>query len=138
MHYLCLVFRQEPDTGERDAQAETYALVEALVESGYDISAFPLSPAEEATSLQRTGDGLVLTDGSVTAGSARLQTVYLIGARDLNDAVRIAAWLPEARSAEVEIRPILAFPHVAAELPPTAAPAQEAPKSSESSVPVAG
>lgn len=138
MHYLCLVFRQEPDTSEQDAQAETRALVEALVESGYDISAFPLAPAEEATSMQRTGDGLVLTDGPVTSGSARLQTVYLIGARDLNDAVRIAAWLPEARSAEVEIRPILAIPHVAAELPQTAAPPQESPRSREQSAPVAG
>ena len=138
MHYLCLVYRPEPDGSDRDTQSETRALVEALVESGYDISIFPLAPDEEATSLRRTGDSLVLTDGPVTTGSARLQTVYLIGARDLNDVVRIAAWLPEARSAEFEIRPVLTFPQKAVEQPPSGAPAQEASKSSDQSVSVTG
>src|SRR5215212_8069194 len=107
MHYLCLVFRQEFDASERDTQVETRAVVEALVDSGYDITALPLAPPGEATTLRRTGDGLVLADGPVTTGSARLQTVYVLKARDLNDAVRLAAWLPEARNAEIEIRPIM-------------------------------
>lgn len=138
MHYLCLVFRQESGPSERDTQAETRALVEALVESGYDITAYPLAPASDATTLRRTGDGLVLTDGPVVTGHACLQTVYVIGARDLNDAVRIAAWLPEARSAEVEIRPINAMPQQTMGPPAVAAPPQEAPASSEESVSVAG
>ena len=138
MHYLCLVFRQESETSERDSQVETRALVEALVESGYDVAAFPLAPSSEATTLRRTGDGLVLTDGPVTTGSARLQSVYVIGARDLNDAIRIAAWLPEARSAEVEIRPITAFPQRPVDSPSTQVPPQESPASSDQSVSVAG
>lgn len=138
MHYLCLVFRQETETSERDSEAETRALVEALVESGYDIAAFPLAPSSEATTLRRTGDGLVLTGGPVTTGSARLQSVYVIGARDLNDAIRIAAWLPEARSAEVEIRPVNAFPQRTGDPPSAAAPPQESPASSDQSVSVAG
>ena len=138
MHYLCLVFRQEPDLSERETQAETRGLIEALTESGYDITAFPLAPSSEATTLRRTGDGLVLTDGPVTTGSDRLQTVYVIGARDLNDAVRIAAWLPEARNSEVEIRPIVVFPQSAVDPPANEAPPQESPSSSEQSVSVAG
>ncbi|MEZ4562776.1 MAG: YciI family protein [Thermomicrobiales bacterium] len=124
MHYLCLVFRQDTDPRERETQVETAALVEALVDNGYDIAAFPLAPCETATTLRRTGDGLVLSDGPITAGPACLQSVYVIGARDLNDAVRLAAWLPEARSAEVEIRPITALPQQPAD-PPGEAPSQE-------------
>jgi hypothetical protein len=138
MHYLCLVFRQESDTSERDAQVETRALVDALVNSGYDITAFPLAPPREATTLKRTGDGLVLTDGPVTGGSAQLQSVYVLKARDLNDAVRLAAWLPEASNSEIEIRPI-------AELPPQPGEAQsrdespeESPAQDNKSVSVAG
>jgi hypothetical protein len=138
MHYLCLVFRQESDTRERDTQAESRALVEALVESGYDITEFPLAPSGEATTLRRTGDGLVLTDGPVTTGSARLQTIYVLKARDLNDAVRLAAWLPEAPSAEIEIRPIMeAPPRPAGRLSPEESP-EESLESSDESVPVAG
>lgn len=112
MHYLCLVYRKAADETKRDAQAETHALVEALSESGYDISAYSLSPPNEASSLRRTGDGIVLTEGPVTEGSARLQSVYVLGARDLNDAIRLATWLPEATDSEIEIRPIKAPPHI--------------------------
>lgn len=138
MHYLCLVFRQESDASERDAQVETRAVVEALVERGYEISAFPLAPPNEATTLRRTGDGLVLSEGPVTSGSARLQVVYVLKARDLNDAVRLAAWLPEASSAEIEIRPIADLPPIPEEPPPREAPTREAPVASDTSVAVAG
>jgi hypothetical protein len=138
MHYLCLVFRQESDARERDAQVETRAVVEALVESGYDISAFPLAPSGEATTLRRTGDGLLLTEGPVTSGSALLQTVYVVKARDLNDAVRLAAWLPEASSAEIEIRPIVDLPPVPDEPPLLGDSPKESPEPSEQSVSIAG
>ena len=138
MHYLCLVFRQESEASERDTLVETHALVEALVENGYDIDAFPLAPPGEATTLRRTGDGLVLTGGPVTTGSARLQSVYVLNARDLNDAVRIAAWLPEASSAEVEIRPIVKLPSRPEEPSPPEVPPERSVKSSGESVSVAG
>lgn len=138
MRYLCLVFRQEPDTNARNTLVETHALVEALVERGYDIAAFPMAPPGEATTLRRTGEGLVLTDGPVTTGSARLQTVYVLKARDLNDAVRLAAWLPEATTDEIEIRPIIEFPQRSVEPLPSAAPPQESPSAQDQSVPVAG
>lgn len=129
MHYLCLVYRKAADESERDSQAETHALVEALSESGYDISAYTLSPPQEASSLRRTGDGIVLTEGPVTEGSARLQSVYVLKARDLNDAVRLAAWLPEASDAEIEIRPIKEPPTSMAS-PPDDAENQETPTTS--------
>lgn len=106
MHYLCLVYCQDDNVREWNTSAESCAVAEALAEGGYDIAAYPLAAASEATSLRRTGDGLVLADGPITSGSARLQSVYVLGARDLNDAVRLAARLPEASTAEIEIRPI--------------------------------
>jgi hypothetical protein len=125
MHYLCLVYRKADDDSERDSQAEAHALVEALVESGYDISVYTLAPPDEASSLRRTGDGIVLEEGPVTTGSARLQSVYVLRARDLNDAVRLAAWLPEASEAEIEIRPIKAPPRVNIVEKPAEAESQE-------------
>ena len=112
MHYICLVYCKAVNESDRDSQAETHALVEALSESGYDISAYTLSPPNEASSLRRTGDGIVLTEGPVTEGSARLQSVYVLGARDLNDAIRLAARLPDAKNSEIEIRPIKDPPRI--------------------------
>lgn len=138
MHYLCLVFRQESDTRERDTQAEPSDLVEALVERGYDITAYPLAPSSAATTLRRTGDGLVLTDGPVTTGSARLEAIYVLQARDLNDAVRLATWLPEASSAEIEIRPLAQALPRPQEPPAGEETAETAPELTDESVSVAG
>jgi hypothetical protein len=138
MHYLCLVFRQESDASEQDTQVESRAVVEALVDSGYDIAAFQLAPPGEATTLRRTGDGVVLSDGPVTTGSARLQSVYVLKARDLNDAVRLAAWLPEASSAEVEIRPVVGWPHSLEEPSPPEEPPEDSVTSSGETVSVVG
>ena len=137
MHYLCLVYRKAADETERDSQAESHALVEALSESGYDIAAYTLSPPNEASSLRRTGDGIVLTEGPVTEGSARLQSVYVLGARDLNDAIRLAAWLPESTDSEIEIRPIKAPPRIAVVDQPANAPDQASSAPSDQSVSVA-
>lgn len=126
MHYLCLVYRKADDESERDAQAEAHAMVEALVESGYDISLYTLAPPGEASSLRRTGGGVVLAEGPVTTGSARLQSVYVLRARDLNDAIRLAAWLPEASEAEIEIRPIKDPPPARAVEKPADASSQDA------------
>ena len=138
MHYLCLVYHQESAASERDTQVESRALIEALVESGYDIAAYPLAAPGEATTLRRTGDGLVLLDGPVTSGSARLQNVYVLSARDLNDAVRIAAWLPEASSCEIEIRPILELPGQGAEPAPPEKPPEDSRTVSDRSMSVVG
>lgn len=137
MHYLCLVYRKAADETERDSQAETHALVEALSESGYDIAAYTLSPPNEASSLRRTGDGIVLTEGPVTEGSARLQSVYVLGARDLNDAIRLAAWLPESTDSEIEIRPIKPPPRITVVDQPVDAPDQASSAPSDQSVSVA-
>ncbi|MCA9876309.1 MAG: hypothetical protein KC442_00945 [Thermomicrobiales bacterium] len=108
MHYLCLVYGQEDDHDGRDreAEAEAHALVDSLAESGYDISVVALALSHESTAVRVTGDGLVLTDGPAVSGPLRLRSVYVLGARDLNEAVRLAVWLPEAHSATIEIRPI--------------------------------
>lgn len=106
MNYLCLVYGQPQEDDARAPALDTRAAVDALSESGYEIAAYALSPAGDATTLRVTGDGIVLRDGPVSAAGALLRTVFVLKARDLNDAVRIVSWLPEASACEIEIRPI--------------------------------
>lgn len=51
-------------------------------------------------------DGISISDAPVTERPGDLAGFWLIDARDLNDAVRIAASLSAARTASVEIRPV--------------------------------
>lgn len=134
MHYLCLVYSQEDVDDSREvAEAdEAHALVASLTDGGYDISAMDLAPSHEATSLRVTGGGVVLTDGPVISGPPHLKRAYVLRARDLNDAVRMAAWLPEAHSATIEIRPVTGRPPQAG-VTPQPAPAAPTPPNAASS-----
>jgi hypothetical protein len=51
-------------------------------------------------------DGVSISDAPVTERAGALAGFWLIDARDLNDAVRIAASLPAARTASIEVRPV--------------------------------
>ena len=55
----------------------------------------------------RVRDGkLSTTDGPFTETKEQLGGYYVIEARDLNDAIRVAARIPGARIGCVEVRPI--------------------------------
>jgi hypothetical protein len=51
-------------------------------------------------------DGVSVSDAPVTERQGDLAAFWLVDARDLNDAVRIAASLPAARTASIEVRPV--------------------------------
>ena len=49
------------------------------------------------------------TDGPFAETKEQLGGYYLIEARDLNDAIQVAAKIPSARLGSVEVRPIQEF-----------------------------
>ena len=49
------------------------------------------------------------TDGPFAETKEQLGGYYLIEARDLNDAIQIAAKIPSARNGSVEVRPVEVF-----------------------------
>ena len=49
---------------------------------------------------------LSVTDGPFAETKEQLAGFYLIEARDLNEAIRIAAQIPPARVGSIEVRPI--------------------------------
>jgi hypothetical protein len=58
----------------------------------------------------RVRDGKVsTTDGPFAETREQLGGYYLLEAKDLNEAIQIAAKIPSARSGSVEVRPIREF-----------------------------
>ena len=54
-----------------------------------------------------SADGkLSVTDGPFAETKEQLAGFYLIEARDLNDAIQVAAKIPPAREGSVEVRPV--------------------------------
>jgi hypothetical protein len=92
------------------AQGEAVGLVQQVDARGQYISASPLHPTTTATSVRiRQGQRLV-TDGPFAETREFLGGYYVIHARDLNDALTVAAKHPGAKVGSVEIRQLVDLP----------------------------
>ena len=105
MKYLCLVHLDEKNPGAV-ADSECKAYGDALRESGHYIAGEALQPVHVATTV-RVRDGRVsVTDGPFAETKEQLAGFYLLDARDLNEAIQLAAKIPPARVGSIEVRPV--------------------------------
>jgi hypothetical protein len=112
MKYVCLVYLVEEDMNalsKREADActeESLAYDQALRRSGHLLAAQALQPVETATTIRVRNGKLSTTDGPFAETKEQLGGFILIEARDLNDAIQVAAKIPMGRRGSIEVRPI--------------------------------
>ena len=112
MKYLCLAYESEEtlnglSRSEWDAlRRETLAYVDAIRASGHLLVTHALRSAQTATTLQVRDGRLSMTDGPFAEAKEQLGGFFLIEAKDLDEAVQIAAKWPSARLGSIEVRPI--------------------------------
>jgi hypothetical protein len=112
MKYVCLVYLVEKEMdamSKREADActeESLASDEALRRSGHLIAAQALQPVETATTIRVRNGKLSTTDGPFAETKEQLGGFILIEARDLNDALQVAAKIPMGRRGSIEVRPV--------------------------------
>src|ERR1041384_1060552 len=124
MRYLLLVYAKEQalEEGEREkCYAESTQLCRDLEARGQFVSANPLQSIDTATSVRVRSGKPVITDGPFAETHEQLGGYFLIEARDLNEAIAIAARIPAARWGTVEVRPVKEI----AGMPVTVPPARE-------------
>ncbi|WP_116364578.1 YciI family protein [Parahaliea mediterranea] len=112
MKYLCLVYYDEQKMAEL-SQAEWDALnrecmdcVGGLQASGHFLEGAPLLSTDTATTLRVRDSKAVVTDGPFAETKEQLAGFYMLEARDMNEAIRLAEKIPPARYGCVEIRPV--------------------------------
>ena len=111
MRYLCLIYHDEktlaalPDREMNDLNARHLAYNEELLGAGRFIEAEALEPGAAATCVRVRNGRVSLTDGPYAETKEMVAGFYLVDARDLNEAVQIAANLPSAHLGIVEVRP---------------------------------
>jgi hypothetical protein len=74
--------------------------------NGHFISANRLTPADSAITVRVRNGKVTTTDGPFAETKEQFGGYYLIEARDLNEAIQVAAKIPGARFGCVEVRPI--------------------------------
>jgi hypothetical protein len=105
MKYLCLVYLEEQKL-HAVPDRECRACGEGFRQSGLLVAAEALQPVETATTVRVRGGKVSVTDGPFAETKEQLGGYYVIDARDLNEAIRVAAKIPGARIGSVEVRPI--------------------------------
>ena len=105
MKYLCLVYGEERKIGEMD-DLKCLAFDAEVRARGQCVASEALEPVATATTVRMRNGRLSVTDGQFAETKEQLAGFYLIEARDLNEAIQIAAKIPPAEVGCVEVRPI--------------------------------
>jgi hypothetical protein len=112
MKYLCLIYYEEskagalPESEYRGIAGEAFTYGEELQAKGQFVASEALQPVETATTVRLKTGRVSVTDGPFAETKERLGGFFLIEARDLNDAIRVASKIPPLRLGCIEVRPV--------------------------------
>jgi hypothetical protein len=119
MKFLCLicaekVMEQMPEADVEKHFGEYKEFTDSIKASGHFIGANRLKPAATATTVRVRNGKILTTDGPFAETKEQLGGYYLIEAKDLNEAIQVAAKIPGARLGCVEVRAIADDPQTLA------------------------
>jgi hypothetical protein len=115
MQYLLLIYEREADWNARSEQdkgaifQEYMAFTQGIMKSGHHRAGDALQPVSTATTVRVRNGKTVTTDGPFAETREQLGGYYLVEAKDLDEAISIAARIPSARYGSVEVRPIMVY-----------------------------
>jgi hypothetical protein len=113
MEYLCLIYDDEmewqklPPAESSKIINEFLAYTNSIKKSGHYLGGNGLQPTHTATTVRVRQGKVATTDGPFAETKEQLGGYYLLKARDLNEAIQLAARIPGARFGSVEIRPVM-------------------------------
>jgi hypothetical protein len=112
MQYLLLIYRNEaeaakvPEADRNKMTAEFRTFTQSIIQSGNFKAGDALQPVSTATTVRVRGGKALATDGPFAETREQLGGYYLIDAKDLDEAIGIAARIPIAVMGSIEVRPI--------------------------------
>lgn len=110
MRYMLLVYLDENSLSETEREhcyVESTQLTHDLNHSGHYLDASPLHPTATATSVRIRDGKRLITDGPFAETREQLGGYFLVDAKDLDEAIEIAARIPGARFGTIEVRPVI-------------------------------
>ncbi|HYL97272.1 MAG TPA: YciI family protein [Terriglobales bacterium] len=114
MQYLLLIYAAEAKWEaltalEKQKIYQQYAeLVQDLQKTGKRLGGHELQPVSAATTVRVRGGKKLVTDGPFAETKEQLAGYFLVEAKDLDDAISIAARVPSVEMGSIEVRPVVA------------------------------
>lgn len=120
MQYMFLIYLDESKfAAMTQAQRDAFGngmldYDDTLKASGHYVMGEPLKPPAEAVTLRHWDGALSVTDGPFMETKEHLSGFILVNARDLNEAIQLAARMPLVTVGSIEVRPLNVLERVAA------------------------
>ena len=116
MKYMLLIHDEEKawakltESDMNAMKAEYGQFTQGIVASGNFLAGAQLRPISTATSVKVRDGKRLVTDGPFAETREQLGGYYLVEAKDLDEAISIAAKIPSARVGTIEVRPVVEMP----------------------------
>jgi hypothetical protein len=112
MQYLLMIYRNEaefaatPPAELAAMTAEYMEFTKGIIQAGQFKAGDRLKPTSTASTVRVRNGKMTTTDGPFAETREQLGGYYLIEAKNLDEAIGIAARIPGARVGSIEVRPI--------------------------------
>ena len=118
MKYLLLIYENEasfagmPEAEQGKIFEEYMAYSKRIKKEGKYISGEALEPVSTATTVRVKSGKTVTTDGPFAETREQLGGFYMVEAKNLDEAIALAAAIPASRTGSIEVRPIMPTPPI--------------------------
>jgi hypothetical protein len=118
MKYLLLIYENEASFAgmSADEQARIFeeymTYTKGIKKAGNYIGGEALQAISTATTVRVKNGKTLTTDGPFAETREQLGGFYLVEAKDLDEAIKLAAGIPASRNGSIEVRPILPTPPI--------------------------
>jgi hypothetical protein len=115
MKYLCLIYHDERQLATMSPaefgtlRGSYVAFTQSIIDGGQLVTGEALQPTHTATAVRVRQGTVTKTAGPVVETRLQVGGFFLIEARDQDEAIQIAARIPDAQTGGVEVRPVVDF-----------------------------
>jgi len=106
MRYLLLITGDETAVSDDATTGEYMNWVVQATERGVLQGGERLRPTTDATTVRVRNNETLTSDGPFAETKEQIGGYFLVDCKDLDEAIELAAKLPAARTASIEVRPI--------------------------------
>ena len=112
MQYLLLIYANEAETAARSPAAlqtmseEYMEFTKAIIQGGQFKAGDRLRPTSAASTVRVRNGKVATTDGPFAETREQLGGYYMVEAKNLDEAIAIAARIPGAKVGSIEVRPV--------------------------------
>jgi hypothetical protein len=116
MQYMLLIYGNEAamksaTQADRDAMFRSYhEYTQSIIKTGNMKAGDALQPTATATTVRVREGKTLTTDGPFAETREQLGGYYLVEAKDLDEATKLAARIPGAQVGSIEVRPVMQLP----------------------------